>query len=212
MPNWCNNNATISHTDPEKIEALAEAIRNDKFFDHVVPVPKALTETVAGHCGDGYEQELNQFKIELNKKYFGASDWYDFCVNRWGTKWEASLYDGSAVVVENNTIQVGFDTPWSPPIGIYEALMEQGFTVQAQYYEPGMGFVGEWNDGCDDYYEIGGLKSDEIRDTIGEFLDDNFGISESMAEWEAENMDELEEFLVEGAEAKGLNKPDPIKF
>ena len=212
MPNWCNNNATISHTDPEKIEALAEAIRNDKFFDHVVPVPKALTETVAGHCGDGYEQELNQFKIELNKKYFGASDWYDFCTSRWGTKWEASLYDSSAVTVENNTIQVGFDTAWSPPIGIYEALMEQGFTVQAQYYEPGMGFVGEWNDGCDDYYDIGGLKSDEVRDTIGEFLDDNFGISESMAEWEAENMDELEEFLVEGAEAKGLNKPDPIKF
>jgi hypothetical protein len=212
MPNWCNNNATISHTDPAKIEALAEAIRNDKFFDHVIPVPKALTETVAGHLGDEYEQELNQFKQELNRKYFGADNWYDFCVNRWGTKWEASLYDGSAVMVENNSIQVGFDTAWSPPIGIYEALMEQGFQVQAQYYEPGMGFVGEWNDGCDDYYEIGGMKSDEVRDTIGEFLDDNFGISESMAEWEAENMDELEEFLVEGAEAKGLSKPDPIKF
>ena len=212
MPNWCNNNATISHTDPAKIEALAEAIRNDKFFDHVIPVPKALTETVAGSLGDAYEQELNQFKQELNRKYFGADNWYDFCVNRWGTKWEASLYDSTAVVVENNSIQVGFDTAWSPPIGIYEALMEQGFQVQAQYYEPGMGFVGEWNDGCDDYYEIGGMKSDEVRDTIGEFLDDNFGISESMAEWEAENMDELEEFLVEGAEAKGLSKPDPIKF
>ncbi len=214
MPNWCNNNATISHQDPEKIEALAQAIREDKFFNHVIPVPKELTETVAGSLGDEYAQELNQFKMELNRKYFGASDWYDFCVNRWGTKWEASLYDGSAVTVENNTIQLGFDTAWAPPIGIYEELMEQGFQVQAQYYEPGMGFVGEWNDGDDIYHELSGLTSSDVRDVIGEFLDDNFGISESMAEWEEENeeADELEEFLDEGAKAKGLNPPDPIKF
>jgi hypothetical protein len=214
MPNWCNNNATISHQDPEKIEALAQAIREDKFFNHVIPVPKELTETVSGSLGDEYAQELNQFKMELNRKYFGASDWYDFCTSRWGTKWEASLYDGSAVTVENNTIQLGFDTAWAPPIGIYEELMNQGFQVQAQYYEPGMGFVGEWNDGDDLYHESGGLKSHEVRDEIGEFLDDNFGISESMAEWEEENEepDELEEFLDEGAKTKGLNPPDPIKF
>ena len=217
MPNWCNNNISISHPDRSKIEALASAIKEGNFLKHVIPVPEDLN-IVAGRVGadDNPDQIELERKSAENLEKYGASNWYDFCVARWGTKWDVNPYDPEDVVVDDsNTIYFGFDSAWGPPIGIYEALMEQGFTVQAQYYEPGMGFVGEWNDGCDDYYDIGGLKSHEVRDTIGEFLDDNFGISESMAEWEAENEedpDELEEFLEEGAKAKGLNPPDPIKF
>ena len=58
------------------------------------------------------------------------------------------------------------------------------------YYEPGMAFAGVWEEGHDDYYDYGGLDSAGIADTLPVELDEAFGISESAAEWEAENAEE----------------------
>ena len=198
MPNWCNNNVTISHTDSAKMEALASAVREGKFCNHVIPVPKELTETVAGHLGEEYAQELNQFKMQLNQKYFGATDWYGFCTSRWGTKWDVDAYEPEEVKVENNTIEFGFDSAWSPPIGVYEALVEDGFEVVAYYNEPGMAYVGKYDNGVDDYYEYGGENSATVRDVIGDELDEMYGISESMAEYEESEKDEVQVWYEDG--------------
>jgi len=72
------------------------------------------------------------------------------------------------------------------------------------YYEPGMGYCGKFEDGSDEYYEYSGEKSDTVRAAIGDELDDMFGISESMAEYEAENEEELTEWIKDGAEKKAL--------
>ena len=80
-----------------------------------------------------------------------------------------------------------FDSAWSPPIGAYEKLIEMGFSIRAMYYEPGMAFAGIWEDGDDDFYEYGGMNSTQIAEELPEVLDEAFGISESAAEWEAEN-------------------------
>lgn len=198
MPNWCNNNVTISHADSAKMEALASAVREGKFCNHVIPVPKELTETVAGHLGEEYAQELNQFKMQLNQKYFGATDWYGFCTSRWGTKWDVDAYEPEEVKVENNTIEFGFDSAWSPPIGVYEALVEDGFEVVAYYNEPGMAYVGKYDNGVDDYYEYGGENSATVRDVIGDELDEMYGISESMAEYEESEKDEVQVWYEDG--------------
>ena len=71
-------------------------------------------------------------------------------------------------------------------------MTEQGFRIRAMYYEGGMAFAGIWEDGSDDYYEYGGLDSKGIADTLPVELDEAFGISESAAEWEAENGDDDE--------------------
>jgi hypothetical protein len=86
-------------------------------------------------------------------------------------------------------VQASFDTAWAPPTGAYEKLMALGFEIEAFYYEPGMCFVGKWEDGIDEYYEYGGETSATVREAIGEELDDYFCISESMAEWEEENQE-----------------------
>lgn len=196
MPNWCNNTVEVYHPDPSKLKALVEAFNEGKFCNHIIPVPKELTETVAGHCGEGYAQDLNQFKMELNLKYFGAKDWYDFCVARWGTKWDVGGDNAYSDPVElkegQNDVTLGFDSAWSPPVGVYEAMVEQGFSVTAYYYESGMAYCGKWWDGDDNYFEIGGLTAEQVREEIPEDLDECFGISESVAEWEAENEEEEE--------------------
>jgi hypothetical protein len=48
------------------------------------------------------------------------------------------------------------------------------------------------------------MNSAEVADTLPCELDEMFGISECMAEYEAENKDELEEWYEEGVEKTGL--------
>ncbi len=194
MPNWCNNRVVISHEDSSKMEALVSAIKEGKFCNHVIPVPEDL-KIVAGCVGsddDPKQIELVRKTAENVEKY-GAGNWYDFCVSHWGTKWDVDPYDPEDVVIKDNCIEFGFDSAWSPPIGVYEALVEQGFEVEATYYEPGMAFVGRWFNGDDEFYEYGGETSKTVRDVIGEELDEEYGISESMAEWEEENEEEENE-------------------
>jgi hypothetical protein len=209
MPNWCNNTVTISHTDSAKLEALAEAVRKGEFLKHVIPVPEDLN-IVAGRVGadDNPEQiELERRENENLEKY-GYKTWYDFCVNRWGTKWDVDAYEGENVKVENGVLEFGFDSAWSPPMGVYEELVEQGFEVVAYYYEPGMAYVGKYDNGCDDCYDYSGHDSKTVVDAIGEELDEMFGISESMREYEEEEKDEVQVWYEDGVEKKGLEPYD----
>ena len=191
MPNWCNNSIEISHSDPAKLSALASAIREGKFLNHIIPVPEDLN-IVAGRVGS--EDDPAQIDLEAKEKSnlekYGYSNWYDYCVAKWGTKWDVEAYDPEDVAVKDNKIEFGFDSAWSPPVGVYEAMVEQGYSVRAYYYEPGMAFAGRWEDGDDDYVEYGGIKAKDLREYLGEELDDMFGISESALEWEEEENEE----------------------
>jgi hypothetical protein len=85
----------------------------------------------------------------------------------------------------------GFDSAWSPPTTAMERLVEMGFGVKLYYFEPGMAFAGIWEDGNDDYYEYNTLNSTEVAEQLPAELDEAFGISDTMAEYEEEeNQDE----------------------
>lgn len=209
MPNWCNNRVVISHTDTAKLEALVGAIKEGNFLKHIIPIPEDLN-IVAGRVGadDNPDQQELERKTKENIEKYGAGNWYDFCTSRWGTKWDVDAYDPEDVKIVDNTVEFGFDSAWSPPMGIYEAMVEQGYTVEATYYEPGMGYVGRCDGSpdfgfTDDCYDLGGLKSKDVADAIGEELDEEYGISESMAEYEDEE-DELQEWYEDGVEKTGL--------
>ena len=199
MPNWCSNHITVRGTNQADIQRLAKALGEGKFCDAVIPCPEDLQIT-AGFMGkDTPEQlELERREAENIKKY-GYKNWYDFQVANWGTKWDV---DCSDVEVDDDGLGFsgGFESAWSPPIQIAEALVEQGYEVTLYYYEPGMGFCGKYEDGVDDYYEYSGENSKTVRSAIGDELDDMFGISESMAEYEAENEEELTAWVKDGAE------------
>jgi hypothetical protein len=191
MPNWCNNTLTLEHEDPAMIERAKAAFERGEFLNEFIPVPESL-RIVAGSVGDPEEQRKLEEATELNRKTHGYGNWYDFCVNEWGTKWDIGGGDGSLQEFEGGLI-LGFESAWAPPCNAYEKLLELGFKILAMYYEPGMAFAGVWEDGSDDYYEYGGMDSQEIADTLPSELDEAFGISESVAEWEAEQEEEENE-------------------
>lgn len=188
MPNWCSNGLELAHKDPAMIERAKAALANGAFFQEFVPCPDELNDGDLTTWSHGPEQEAREKKqAEMVAKY-GFKSWYDWNIANWGTKWDCG---DSSVEIVDGILKASFETAWSPPVTFYEALVEQGFEVKAYYYEPGMAFVGKWEDGCDDYYEFGGETSATVREAIGEELDDYFGISENMAEWESEENGEF---------------------
>jgi hypothetical protein len=190
MPNWCNNSVEIYHDDPAMIERVRTAFNGEGLLGEFIPVPADL-KIVAGRTGDPEENARIIATEELNRIKHGYSNWYDFCVNEWGTKWEIGA-DGNPAQDIPGGLLLGFDSAWAPPCAAYEKLQAMGFRITAMYYEPGMAFAGVWDNGDDDYYEYGGMDSKEIADTLPAQLDEAFGISESVAEWEAENAEEEE--------------------
>jgi hypothetical protein len=192
MPNWCNNTLELVHEDPAMLERARVAFKEARLCEEFAPVPKSL-HIVAGRVGDPEEQMQLEAQEQLNRDTHGYANWYDYCVNEWGTKWDVGGDDlGPAQDIPGGLIMV-FDSAWAPPIQFYEKLLDLGFSVRASYYEPGMCFAGIWEDGNDDYYDLSGMNSEQVREQLPEHLDEAYGISECMAEYEAEEAEEDEE-------------------
>lgn len=199
MPNWCSNTMTLTHEDPAMIARAKAAFARGQFLQEFVPVPKELSDTVAGSHGDKDAQARLVAQTEDNIKKYGYGNWYDFCVNEWGTKWDIGC-DAGIQTFDDHELIVYFDSAWSPPIAAYEKLLDMGFTVYATYYESGSAFAGIFEDGSDDYYDLSGMDSGDVQQQLPQELDEAFGISESMAEYEAEQVDEVTAWYKEGVE------------
>ena len=189
MPNWCANNIELRHEDPAMIARAVDAFKRGEFLQEFVPVPQPLKDTVAGSFGDTEQQALLEARTMNNLSTYGYANWYDFCTNEWGTKWDVG--DEDCINVTDDGLFVAFfDSAWAPPIQAYEKLVDLGFDVVAWYFEPGMAFVGKWDNGVDFCMQYGEYKSDTVREAIGEELDDMFNISEDMSQWEEEQNEE----------------------
>jgi hypothetical protein len=204
MPNWCSNYISVRGTNQAEVKRLADAFDRGELCNAVIPCPDELNrEGSSSHGGENAEL-YEQIRAE-NLEKFGYSNWYDFNVAKWGTKWDISIGSECDRDEDGLGFNGSFDSAWSPPMGVVEKLMADGYEVTLYYYESGMGFVGKYEDGNDEYYELEGLDSSTVTAAIGHELDDFFGISENMAEWEAENAEEeLTEWLKDGVEKRSL--------
>jgi hypothetical protein len=193
MPNWCNNTLEISHEDPAMMERVRKAFTDGRLLDEFIPVPKSL-HIVSGRVGD--DTDPKQIELEAQEKAnleaHGYATWYDYCVNEWGTKWDIGG-DGMEPHDDGlNRTTLAFDSAWAPPCAAMDKLMDLGFSVRLYYYEPGMCFAGIYDENGDDYYDLGGMTSDQVAEEVPSELDEMFGISETMAEYEAEEAEEEE--------------------
>lgn len=148
MPNWCQNVIYVSHKDEKKMMALKDAIIKGELCDHIKPMPEELKGTTSPS---------------------DSPNWYDWACKHWGTKWDiCSPWDTDEIYNDedgNGTYVFKFDTAWSPPIPIYDAMIEQGFNLVARYVEYGMGYHGEYGvDG--DYYHDSIEDGDEIDEHL----------------------------------------------
>lgn len=155
MPNWCANSCrlTASQDNPMLGKILDELKKGQdaEWFQAVKPVPKPLKDAIANHAP---LTEEGQKLVEQ----FGHSNWYDYCVAEWGTKWDATI---DRYEQDGKFIFVYFDTAWAPPEGIYAAMEAAGIEVEATYIEQGMGYMGYRRDGIDHMFDMPEYDSDD---------------------------------------------------
>ena len=172
------------------IKRAHDALERGEFLNEFHPVPPDL-KIVAGRVGDDEtaEQQALVLQENANRAKYGYTNWYDWCVNEWGTKWDVGS-EGSATLNKDGSLTASFDSAWAPPIEAYRMLEDLGFEIKAYYFEGGMMFAGIYEDGDDDYYEVGSMNSSEAFDLLPEDLNETFGISKQIEEYESEEAED----------------------
>ena len=179
MPNHITNNiAFVGETNDVKevIEILTNKdndVESEITFDNFLPIPKEL-------CGTTSPGKPNEALI----KEFGASNWYDWALLNYGTKWGA--YEG--MLVDDNNIT--FLTAWATPYPAMLKLSEKypNVTINVEYADEDFGSnLGEYSlkGGkllSEVEYEYGTLESVKFALEIlggadyyfGEYFEDNY--------------------------------------
>jgi len=152
MPNWCLNSLQISGSKEE-----------------LDVIEKQLTE-----CGG-----KDFFDIFVDPAKEDQEDWYNYNLENYGCKWNCSAHEWDRT--DETCINISFDSPWGPPIALYEKIESDGLSVYAQYFESGMCFVGQYTDGYDETYEYSDIES---LDQIPEELVESWSLREMLEEQE----------------------------
>lgn len=184
MPNWCANTVTFKHDDPEKIKDIVNAWNSGKFFSAFVPCP--LEDVIVGYAPGELVQQENTAKERFNLAAYGYSNWYDWRVAEWGTKWDVGRENERKRAVKQNAkkVTLRFNSAWAPPIGFYEKMRDQhGYGVEAYFFEAGMGFCGSWRDGVIAEFSLTEVKTVyDLRATVPAKIINEFKIADMVAE------------------------------
>ena len=163
MPNHCHNRVTLyssgNDTDEARaqIQKIKQIFEDENCFGQIIPEPDwantPLDEKTAGnwlHSKRGNVGELPVQPSNDNGHYvpfFQSTDrqddrWYDWRLANWDTKWDA--YDVEVVDPDPENMEIEFNTAWSPPEAICNAIREQYEDVSVSWFydEPGMEIAG----------------------------------------------------------------------
>ena len=150
MPNWCYNRIDVYGEEDtvDQIKEIYDIFENEKQpFNKIFPIPDF--KNIPNEKGELpiLEQRLNPDGSVFYETYNfpdGKNDdrWYHWCIHNWGTKWEADVTGFE--VQDYDTLEIEFQTAWSPPEGVVTKLREKfpELTFQCFYDEPGMEAAG----------------------------------------------------------------------
>lgn len=177
MPNWCSNKMIVSGKNLDKfmdfISGKDDKGENLPFdFEKIVATPKELLDTPS--------PIQDTVVAKANKDKFGVSDWYEWRLLNWGTKWNLAA-DSISVEKYDDRNEFSFDTAWNPPKPIVEKLsvLFPELTFALRYIEPYMDFAGDFiyrnGEKEDNTYKNGDWKYTEIAEEFGfgEWLEEN---------------------------------------
>jgi hypothetical protein len=145
MPNWCSNEVQFDGSEEDITKFKEECFTDRKGvavldFSKVLPEPDYDKPKKDGTHNNGVQTELHSV----------MPDWWNWRNENWGTKWNlVPDHDGDLtayITVEDGEdfIMLEFDTAWSPPSGIYEAIVDKypDLSVNWFYREDGVQMAG----------------------------------------------------------------------
>ena len=141
MPNWCYNRVT-AYGNEDKLKEIEKIFESKTPFNDIFPMPDWKNTPNENGELPVLHQEFNKNGDLFYETYNfpdGRNDdrWYDWRLQHWDTKWEASEVE--IELDDSEILRVEFDTAWSPPEGVMEKLREKfpDVSFQCFYDEPG---------------------------------------------------------------------------
>lgn len=138
MPESLNLSSGSSET--VAIMATLDAIRKSLGRSNVAMQFKGLfnndlEERIKTHLESDWNKENTREElIELGLKYisnaalYGSTSWYDWCIRRWGTKWNAYGYE------EISEDEISFETAWNMPGPVIEKLADMYPDIEIEHW------------------------------------------------------------------------------
>ena len=136
MPNWTYNRVRVRGDDSEKIKEIKKLFEGENPFDVLIPEPDWTVTPLTKEYAKPYAFSDPRGNIgelptppDPDKAYScptfastGRQDdrWYDWRCTNWGTKWGACEIEITAD--DYDFLEVTFNTAWSPPEPIVNAL------------------------------------------------------------------------------------------
>ena len=163
MPNHCYNRVTIcSSGDNEassldQIETLKDIFEGESVFPQIIPEPDwanmpLMSEDVQEYSFSEPRGKVGELPVYKDGTFgkqlrFPSTDvvdnrWYDWRLRNWDTKWDA--YDVEILDEDEENLEIGFNTAWSPPEAICNKIREDYPDVSVSWFydEPGAEVAG----------------------------------------------------------------------
>ena len=156
MPNHCHNRVTLyssgndtneSRAQIQKIKAIFE---DENCFGQIIPEPDWTNTPLMSSDMPKYDWDTPLGKVgELPQPNgtFQSTDrrddrWYDWRIQNWDTKWDA--YDVVVTDDDPESVEIEFNTAWSPPEAICNQIREDYPDVSVSWFydEPGCEIAG----------------------------------------------------------------------
>ena len=120
MPNHCYNSVAVQGNE-EAIKAFTEKAKHTRegvtrefsYWNFITPPQEAV---------DSGEYDASRGFIKGEESGFTANNWYSFNTREWGTKWDTYDLD---VQTAPKTFFATFSSAWSPPVPVFQAMVEQ---------------------------------------------------------------------------------------
>lgn len=141
MPNYCKN-ILIVNGDKTLIEGLIRHVTGEEGnfdFNTMIPYPERFRKMDdACREADRAGTRLPGIKDGYN------SGGYEWCIEHWGTKWNACTAE---VFQSSLGTMFIFETAWGPPILVIEEIARRfpKLSIELLYFEQGMQKAGVWS-------------------------------------------------------------------
>ena len=148
MPSWCVNHVTIFSEKPQLLTQLRVALETSQdLFGQFFPRPA-------------------QFDAE--------DKWYDWDMQNWGTKWDASPQK-----IQWHGDETTFEilTAWDPPVIFYQRLEALGYEVDAFYLIEDFKTLGHYTKGEHQPFDFSNVQLEELEQELPGWAEPVFGVA-----------------------------------
>jgi hypothetical protein len=155
MPNHCHNRVTFYSANTEAVAKLKQIFEDENCFGQIIPEPDWANTPLSQHDSSNWlhpkRGEVGELPVKSEEPFttyrFASTDkaddrWYDWRLANWDTKWDA--YDVVVTDDDPESVEIEFNTAWSPPEAICHKIREDYPDVSVSWFydEPGCEIAG----------------------------------------------------------------------